>query len=62
MHDIFVLNVAGPRASKDPDIYEDVKTIIQGVLKLTAVNARPGAKLSNYTDEQFRECLPFRPE
>ncbi|MFH1984743.1 MAG: putative molybdenum carrier protein [Pseudomonadota bacterium] len=33
MHRVAVLNVAGPRASKDPLIYEDVKAIVGGLLK-----------------------------
>ena len=36
-HQIETLNVAGPRASKDPDIYGDVRFIIKGVVILTAV-------------------------
>ena len=45
IHKIQVLNVAGARASKDPDIYKDVKFIIQGVLVLTAVEAPPGGQI-----------------
>ncbi len=33
-HDIRVLNVAGPRAGHDPDIYYDVKAILSAVLYL----------------------------
>lgn len=33
-HDIRVLNVAGPRAGHDPDIYYDVKTVLAAVLYL----------------------------
>ncbi len=33
-HHIQVLNVAGPRASHDPDIYFDVRTILQAVFYL----------------------------
>lgn len=59
---IEVLNVAGPRASKDPGIYDDVKLIITGVLLLTAVDAPPGSKLADYTQEQYMEKLPFKPQ
>lgn len=58
---IKVLNVAGPRASKDAGIYDDVKLIITGVLLLTAVDAPPGSKLADYTQEQYMEKLPFKP-
>lgn len=60
-HNIRVLNVAGPRASKDPKIYEDVKFIIQGVLSLVAVDAPQGAKLEDYSQDQYIKNLPFPP-
>jgi len=41
-YDIEVLNVAGPRESKDPHIYEDVKFIIQRVLTLLGADATAG--------------------
>ena len=37
-HDIQVLNVAGPRATKDPTIYEHVKKIITGTILLLIVH------------------------
>jgi hypothetical protein len=37
--DIRVLNVAGPRASNDPDIYYDVKAIVSAVLYLDFLEA-----------------------
>jgi len=49
-HNIEVLNVAGPRASKDPNIYEDVKFIIQGVLTLAGVDATAGTAIENDID------------
>lgn len=33
-NDIEILNVAGPRASKDPEIYDDVKNIVEGICLL----------------------------
>ncbi len=39
LHKIKILNVAGPRASKDPEIYQDVKYIIEGVILFGLVNA-----------------------
>jgi hypothetical protein len=38
-HEIKVLNVAGPRASKDPEIYEAVKKILTTVLYLDHIRA-----------------------
>lgn len=58
---IGVLNVAGARASKDPEIYEDVRFIVQGVLCLTAVDAPPGAMLMDYSQDQLLAKLPFPP-
>ncbi len=39
LHKIKTLNVAGPRASKDPKIYQKVSYIIEGVYYLSLVNA-----------------------
>ncbi len=39
LHKIKTLNVAGPRDSKDPDIYQKVSYIIEGVYYLGLVNA-----------------------
>lgn len=36
-----ILNVAGPRASKDPRIYTDARKIIEGVYYLSLVKANP---------------------
>jgi len=40
--DIRVLNVAGPRASNDPDIYYDVKAIVSAVLYLDFLETEDG--------------------
>lgn len=44
-YDVKVLNVAGPRASKDPKIYDTVKKIIEGVFYLGVVR-----KTAQYAD------------
>lgn len=38
---IKVLNVAGPRASKDPLIYDDVKKMIEGIIYLCSMKQNP---------------------
>ena len=42
---IEVLNVAGSRASKDPEIYQDVKYIIEGVILLGWAKVKPDEHL-----------------
>ena len=41
LHKIEILNVAGPRASKDPEIYQDVRYIIEGVILLGLAKVKP---------------------
>lgn len=38
-HDIEILNVAGPRASEDPDIYQAARTILKAVFSLDLIGA-----------------------
>ncbi len=42
-HEIRVLNVAGPRASKDPGIYDRALRLLEAVLILDAASPRPSA-------------------
>jgi hypothetical protein len=62
-YDIEVLNVAGPRASKDPTIYNDVAKIIEGVFYLGAVResmsdiALKTSKLSDSVEKAVDEIL-----
>ena len=44
-HNIKVLNVGGPRASKDPDIYRDTYYVIQGTILLDLGDTRYGETL-----------------
>ena len=60
-NNIEVLNVAGSRASKDPQIYEDTKYIIQGVILLQLVNARTGANITDFDMNEYLEKLPVPP-
>ena len=45
LHKIEILNVAGPRASKDPEIYQDVRYIIEGVILLGLAKVKPDEHL-----------------
>jgi len=62
LHKIETLNVAGPRASKDPDIYKNVKYIIEGVILLGLVNAKAGEYLTDYDMEVYLKKLPVPPK
>lgn len=50
---IEVLNVAGPRASSDPNIYHDVKSILESVVYLFFLDSR--------ADKQAQALLPSGP-
>jgi len=60
-NNIEILNVAGSRASKDPQIYEDTKYIIQGVILLQLVNALAGANITDFDMNEYLEKLPVPP-
>jgi hypothetical protein len=59
---IAVLNVAGPRASKDREIYNAVRFIIAGVLVLNVMNAEPGASINDYSTDELLNRLPLPPK
>ena len=61
-HGIEILNVAGPRASKDPKIYEDTTYIIQGVILLGLVKAQAGSLLTDHNKDECLEKLPVPPK
>ena len=61
-YDIEILNVTGSRASKDPNIYEVVKYIIEGVILLSLVNARSGSMITDYLNEEYLDKLPIPPK
>ena len=61
-HGIEILNVAGPRASKDPKIYEDTTYIIQGVILLGLVKAQAGSLLTDHDMDEYLEKLPVPPK
>lgn len=57
-NNIKVLNVAGPRASKDPEIYVDALNLIESVYYLSLVK---DSKSRSYTDEMRRLGQPYTP-
>jgi hypothetical protein len=61
-HNIEILNVAGPRASKDPEIYRDVKYIVEGVILLGLVKASAGNLSTDYEVDEYLEKLPPPPK
>jgi len=61
-HGIEILNVAGPRASKDPKIYGDTTYIIEGVILLGLVKAKTGSFLTDHDIDEYLEKLPVPPK
>ncbi len=59
LHKIEILNVAGSRASKDQDIYQDVKFIIEGVIMFELVKAQSDEHLA---DDEYLKKLPVPPK
>ncbi len=51
--EIAVLNVAGPRADKDPLIYESSLYVVEAVLLLSLVEADAGSKLSDFGSDEL---------
>jgi hypothetical protein len=60
-NDIKVLNVAGPRASKDPLIYRDTFYIIEGVIMLDSIDAH-GSLIHDHPIEEYLDKLPVPPK
>ena len=58
---IETLNVAGPRASKDPEIYRDTKYIIEAAILLSVMSDDPRARIRDYSKEELLEKLPVLP-
>jgi hypothetical protein len=57
-NNIRTLNVAGPRASKDPKVNEDVRYIIEGTILLTLVKAKAGQGLTEFTEDELTKNIP----
>ncbi|MBI9086325.1 MAG: putative molybdenum carrier protein [Desulfobacterales bacterium] len=58
-HEVEILNVAGPRASKDPSIHDEVIYIVQGVILLDLVK---GNYLSDVDIKKHLDNLPLPPK
>lgn len=61
-HGIEILNVAGSRASKDSEIYEDTRYIIEGVILLGLVHTQSGSLLTDRDMDEYLEKLPVPPK
>jgi hypothetical protein len=61
-HGIEILNVAGSRASKNPDIYQDTMYIIEGVILLGLVQAQAGSLITDHHIGDYLEKLPIPPK
>jgi len=59
---IKILNVAGPRASNDPDIYKDTLHILESALLLEMAGVHTKAARSNIAAGDRVEKLPVPPE
>ena len=61
-HGIEILNVAGSRASKNPNIYQDTMYIIEGVILLGLVQAQAGSLITDHHIGDYLEKLPVPPK
>ena len=61
-HGIEILNVAGAKLTKDPEIYRDVKYIIEGVILLRLVKAKLGEHLADYDKKELLDKLIVPPK
>ncbi|MCK5509161.1 MAG: putative molybdenum carrier protein [Desulfobacterales bacterium] len=57
-NNIEILNVAGSRASKDPQIYEDTICIVEGVILLNLVNVQSGSLPTDHGTDEYLEKIP----
>jgi len=56
-NNIEVLNVAGSRASKDPEIYKEVFHILEGAVLLKLVKANAGEHLNDYQVDDIDKII-----
>ncbi len=61
-NNIEVLNVTGSRASEDPVIYKNSMSIVEGVIFLGLLGAKPGEKLTDYDKMEYLKKLLVRPK
>jgi hypothetical protein len=58
---IEILNVTGSRASEDGDVYKNTVHIVEGVILLSLVNAKPGEHLADHSRKEYFEKAPISP-
>lgn len=61
-NDIKVLNVAGSRAIGDPEIYQETKYVIEGVILLSLAGAKPDVSINNDAAKEYQINLPDPPK
>jgi hypothetical protein len=61
-NNIEVLNVAGSRASEDPDIYRNTMYIIEDCILLSLLKAKTGEHLADYDRKELLDKLPIPPK
>jgi hypothetical protein len=61
-NNIEVLNVAGSRASEDPDIYRNTMYIVEDCILLSLLNAKTGEHLDDYDRKELLDKLPIPPK
>jgi hypothetical protein len=61
-NNIEVLNVAGSRASEDPDIYKNTLYILRDCILLSLIKAKPGEHLADYDRKELLYKLPIPPK
>lgn len=61
-NDIKILNVAGSRASNDPEIYSDTMRILESALLIGMVRTDPGKSIPDNTEGVWIEKLPVPPK
>jgi hypothetical protein len=60
-NNIEILNVAGSRTNEDSNIYKDTMCIIEDVILLTLVNAKPGEHLADVDRKKLLDKLLIPP-
>lgn len=61
-NNIEVLNVTGSRTSEDTMIYKDSMSIVEGVIFLGLLGAKPGEKLTDYDKMEYLKKLLILPK
>ena len=59
---IQILNVTGSRTSEDGDVYKNTARIVEGIILLSLVNAKPGEHLTDHSRREYLEKAPIFPK